>query len=125
VQHTELRIDGPTLSPAESLNRPSNWVQNTAPRHSTALFGAWEFTPGWQLSLTKRWVGSMSWYQDAEHQVPMYRQLDVRLAHRLAPSIARGEVAITARNIDGAEQTYAPGASSWGSRIFGSLNLEF
>ncbi|TYC61425.1 hypothetical protein ETQ85_01785 [Zoogloea oleivorans] len=125
VQHTELRIDGPTLSPAESLNRPSNWVQYTAPRHSTALFGAWEFTPGWQLSLTKRWVGSMSWYQDAEHRVPMYRQLDVRLAHRLAPSIARGEVAITARNIDGAEQTYAPGASSWGSRIFGSLNLEF
>lgn len=64
VQHTELRIDGPTLSPAESLNRLSNWVQYTAPRHSTALFGAWEFTPGWQLSLTKRWVGSMSWYQD-------------------------------------------------------------
>jgi hypothetical protein len=49
----------------------------------------------------------------------------VRLAHRLAPSIARGEVAIALRNIDGADETYAPGTSSWGSRIFGSLNVEF
>jgi iron complex outermembrane receptor protein len=125
VQHTELRIDGPTLGATQALTRPSGWVEYTAPRHSSSLFGAWEFTPGWQLSLSKRWVGSMSWYQDADHKAPMYRQLDVRLAHRLAPSIARGEVAIALRNIDGADETYAPGTSSWGSRIFGSLNVEF
>jgi iron complex outermembrane recepter protein len=125
VQHTELRIDGPTLSPAQALNRPSGWVEYTAPRHSSSLFGAWEFTPGWQLSLAKRWVGSMSWYQDARHKAPMYRQLDLRLAHRLAPSIARGEIAIALRNIDGADETYSPGTAWWGSRIFGSLSVEF
>ena len=54
----------------------------------------------------------------------MYRQLDVRLAHRLPPSFGRGEIAVSARNIDGPDQSYAPGTSWWGSRVFGSLSLE-
>jgi len=33
-------------------------------------------------------------------------------------------LAITASNIDGPEETYSPGTSVWGSRIFGSLSLE-
>lgn len=124
LNHTELRIDGPSLSAAAAARRPSGWVEYTAPRHSTSVFGAWQFAPRWQLSAAKHWIGSMSWYQDADHKVPMYRQLDVRLAHRLPPALARGELAITASNIDGPEETYAPGTSVWGSRIFGSLSLE-
>ena len=71
-----------------------------------------------------RSFGSMSWYQDAAHQAWMYRQLDVRLAYRLPPTLARGEIALTARNIDGADQTYANGTSLWGNQVFGSLSLE-
>lgn len=124
LNHTELRIDGPTISAADALRRPSGGVEYSAPRHSSTLFAAWQPHPRWQLSIAKHWVGSMSWYQDASHQVKMYRQLDLRLAHRLPPSLARGELAITARNIDGPEETYAPGTSAWGSRVFGSLSLE-
>ena len=124
LQHTELRIDGPSISAAEAARRPSEWVEYTAPRHSSTIFGAWEFHPRWQLSVAKHWIGSMSWYQDAEHRTTMYRQLDLRLAHRLPPSVGRGEIAVSARNIDGHEQSYAPGTSWWGSRIFGSLSLE-
>lgn len=124
LNHTELRIDGPSLSATAAASRPSGWVEYTAPRHSTTVFGAWQFAPRWQLSVARHWIGSMSWYQDADHKVPMYRQLDVRLAHRLPPALARGELAITASNIDGPEETYAPGTSVWGSRIFGSLSLE-
>ncbi len=124
LNHAELRIDGPTLNAADALRRPSGWVEHSAPQHSTTLFGAWQMHPRWQLSVAKHWIGSMSWYQDADHRVKMYRQLDLRLAHRLPPSLARGELAITARNIDGPEETFAPGTSAWGSRIFGSLSLE-
>lgn len=124
LNHTELRIDGPSLSATAAASRPSGWVEYTAPRHSTTVFGAWQFAPRWQLSVARHWIGSMNWYQDADHKVPMYRQLDVRLAHRLPPALARGELAITASNIDGPEETYSPGTSVWGSRIFGSLSLE-
>jgi hypothetical protein len=55
----------------------------------------------------------------------MYRQLDVQLSHRLPPDLLRGEVSVTARNIDGDDETFAPGASWWGSRIFGTLQVEF
>jgi len=124
LQHTELRINGPTLSPAEAAHSPSEWVQYSAPRHSSTVFGAWEFLPRWQFSLAKHWIGSMTWYQDSAHRAFMYRQLDVRLAYRLPPTLARGEIALTARNIDGADQTYANGTSLWGNQVFGSLSLE-
>jgi len=121
LQHTELRIDGPAPGPAGTV---SAWVENTAPRNSSTVFGAWAFLPRWQLSVAKHWIGSMSWYQDAEHRTDMYRQLDLRLAYLLPPAVGRGELAVTARNIDGSDQTYAPGTSWWGSRLFGTLSLE-
>ncbi len=124
AHHTELRIDGPRLSAAAAQRRPSQWVEYTAPPHSSSIFGAWEFHPRWQLSIAKHWIGSMSWYQDEARKTDMYRQLDLRLAYRLPPAVGRGAVALTARNIDGPDQTYAPGTSQWGSRIFGSLSLE-
>ncbi|MBN8284312.1 TonB-dependent receptor [Zoogloea sp.] len=125
LQHTELRIDGPGNPATASGAQPSAWVANSAPRHSSALFGAWEFHPRWQVSVARRWVGGMSWYSDAAHRVGMYRQLDVQLSHRLPPDLLRGEVSVTARNIDGDDETFAPGASWWGSRIFGTLQVEF
>lgn len=125
LQHTELRIDGPGNPATASGAQPSAWVANSAPRHSSALFGAWEFHPRWQVSVARRWVGGMSWYSDTAHRVGMYRQLDVQLSHRLPPDLLRGEVSVTARNIDGDDETFAPGASWWGSRIFGTLQVEF
>ena len=67
----------------------------------------------------------MSWYSDTDHRVGAYRQLDIQLSHRLPAELLRGEVSLTARNIDGDEETFAPGASWWGSRIFGTLQVEF
>lgn len=125
VQHTELRIDGPGSPATASGAQPSAWVANSAPRHSSALFGAWEFLPRWQVSVARRWVGGMSWYSDTDHRVGAYRQLDIQLSHRLPAELLRGEVSLTARNIDGDEETFAPGASWWGSRIFGTLQVEF
>jgi hypothetical protein len=63
LQHTELRIDGPGNPATASGAQPSAWVANSAPRHSSALFGAWEFHPRWQVSVARRWVGGMSWYR--------------------------------------------------------------
>lgn len=125
AQHTELRIDGPGDASTATAANPSGWVEYTAPRHSSSLFGAWEFHPRWQISATHTWIGSMSWYQDGAHRVASYRQLDLRLAHRLPPSLARGDIAIAAQNIDGVDQTYAPRTSAWGSRVFCTLGLEF
>jgi hypothetical protein len=67
----------------------------------------------------------MSWYADAAHRIRMYRQLDLQLSHRLPPELLRGEIALTARNIDGDEETFAPRASWWGSQVFGTLQVEF
>jgi iron complex outermembrane receptor protein len=125
VTHTELRIDGPTLSATPALTQPNMYVGTSAPQHTTTLFAAWEFLPAWQFSTTKRWVGAMAWYQDDAHRVPMYRQLDARLAHRFRVSGGRGEIALVAQNVDGPEQTYAPDTSSWGSRVFAALSLEY
>ena len=80
--------------------------------------------PRWQLSVAKHWIGSMSWYQDNWHKTAPYRQLDLRLARRLPASIARGEVSVTARNVDGPDQTYAPDTSWWARTIFAGVNLE-
>lgn len=125
VHHTELRIDGPGNPATASGAQPSAWVANSAPRHSSGLFGAWEFHPRWQISAAQRWVGGMSWYADAAHRIRMYRQLDLQLSHRLPPELLRGEIALTARNIDGDEETFAPRASWWGSQVFGTLQVEF
>lgn len=125
VHHTELRVDGPGDPATASGAQPSAWVANSAPRHSSGLFGAWEFHPRWQISLSRRWVGGMSWYADAEHRIRMYRQLDLQLSHRLPPEFLRGEVSLIARNIDGKDETFAPQASWWGSQVFGTLQLEF
>ncbi|MBL8451241.1 MAG: TonB-dependent receptor [Zoogloea sp.] len=125
VHHTELRVDGPGDPATASGAQPSGWVANSAPRHSSGLFGAWEFHPRWQVSVARRWVGGMSWYADAEHRIRMYRQLDLQLSHRLPPELLRGEVALTARNIDGDDETFAPRASWWGRQVFATLQLEF
>lgn len=125
LQHTELRIDGPAEPSAGTAANPSPWVANSAPRQSTGLFGAWAFAPDWQISLARRWTGSMAWYADNNHRVPAYRQLDLQLTHRLPATLARGHVSLTARNIDGGEQTFAPRAAWWGSQVFGTLQLEF
>lgn len=125
VQHTELRVDGPAVPAAGSGANPSPWVANSAPRQSTGLFCAWAFAPDWQVSLARRWTGSMAWYADDAHRVPAYRQLDLQLTHRLPAALARGDLSLTARNIDGGEQTFAPGAAWWGSQVFGTLQLEF
>ena len=125
LTHTELRISTPTLSATQQLSQPGMYVTTTAPQHSTSFFGAWEFLPGWQFSAAKRWVGSMGWYQDNAHVVSMYRQLDMRIAHRFRVPGGRGEFALVGQNIDGPEDTYSPGAGQWGSRVFGTLSLEF
>ncbi|GLT21658.1 hypothetical protein GCM10007933_11100 [Zoogloea oryzae] len=124
AHHTALRIDNPNFSATEAKTNSSGWIEYTAPKQSSTLFGAWEFLPGWQFSFAKHWIGSMSWYQDNWHKTAPYRQLDLRLARRLPASIARGEVSITARNVDGPDQTYAPDTSWWARTIFAGVNLE-
>jgi len=124
AHHTELRIDNPGVSAAATPTNASGYVEYSAPRHSSSLYGAWEFRPGWQLSAAKHWIGSMSWYQDSWHKTTPYRQLDLRLARRLPASLARGEVSVTARNVDGPDQTYAPDTSWWARSIFATVNLE-
>ena len=122
--HTELRIDNPNFGRASANANPSGWVEYSAPQHSSTLFGAWAFHPDWQFSFAKHWIGSMSWYQDAQHKTEPYRQLDLRLARRLPPSLGRGELAVAARNADGPDQTYSPGTSWWARTMFASLQLE-
>ncbi len=124
AHHTALRIDNPNFSATEAKTNSSGWIEYSAPKQSSTLFGAWEFLPGWQFSFAKHWIGSMSWYQYNWHKTAPYRQLDLRLARRLPASIARGEVSITARNVDGPDQTYAPDTSWWARTIFAGVNLE-
>lgn len=125
AHHTELRIDGPGTSAMGSGADPGPWVANSAPRHSSGLFAAWEFLPRWQFSVARRWIGGMSWYADDAHRISAYRQLDLQLSHRLTLDGLRGEVALTARNVDGDEETFAPRASWWGSQVFGTFQVEF
>ena len=124
LTHTELRIAGPTVTAAQAARQSTPYVSNTAPKHTSTVFAAWEFVPRWQVSASKRWVGSMSWYQDDPHAIPMYRQLDVRIAHRFQTAYGRGEVALVGQNIDGGEQTFTSTAGVWGSRTFATLSLE-
>lgn len=124
ANHTELRIDNPNYTRSTANSNSSGWIEYTAPKHTSTLFGAWEFHPDWQISAAKHWIGSMSWYQDAAHKTAPYRQLDLRLARRLPASFGRGEIALVARNADGPDQTYAPDTSWWARSVFASLNLE-
>lgn len=125
ANHTKLRIDNPNVSSSDArLANSSGYVEYSAPRHASTLFGAWEFRPSWQLSVAKHWIGSMAWYQDYWHRVSPYRQLDLRLGHRFTWGGCRGEAALTARNADGPDQTYAPNTSWMARTVFASLALE-
>jgi hypothetical protein len=109
LQHTELRIDGP------SATRPPRAEPNPAP--------GWKFRAPAQLRALRRLgippplaAQRCQTLGRRDELVPgcrpphgMYRQLDLQSEPSPAALLGRGEIAVSARNIDGDDETFAPG----------------
>ena len=124
AHHTALRIDNPNFSATEAKTNPAAG-SNTARPAEFPPSSAWEFPPGWQFSFAKHWI----WADEPGTRTTGTRprptaSLDLRLACRLPGQHRRGEVSVTARNVDGPDQTYAPDTSRRACTIFASVNLE-
>ena len=87
--------------------RPSGWVENTAPPHSTASSAPGGLRPRWQISAAKHWIGSDGWYQDADHRCRCTASSTSASPTACRPPWPGANLAITASNIDGPE-TFAP-----------------
>ncbi|MBT0960994.1 TonB-dependent receptor plug domain-containing protein [Denitromonas iodatirespirans] len=90
------------------INSNDEFADRSAPNEQFSVFAAAEVSPGWHMSVSHHFVGSMQWYTQDKHRLKAYRRTDLRLARRIAAGGVRGELAVGVERFTDEVSDYLP-----------------
>lgn len=106
------------------INSNDEFADRSAPNEQFSVFAAAQIHPGWHMSLTHHFVGSMQWYTQEKNRLKAYRQTNLRLAHRFSIRGVRGEIAVGVQHWTDAFADYLPSLTR-PTQAYASLRLEY
>lgn len=106
------------------INSNDEFADRSAPNEQFSVFAAAQIHPGWHMSLTHHFVGSMQWYTQEKNRLKAYRQTNLRLAHRFSTRGVRGEIAVGVQHWTDAFADYLPSLTR-PTQAYASLRLEY
>ncbi|TVT76110.1 MAG: hypothetical protein FHP92_08760 [Denitromonas halophila] len=106
------------------INSNDEFADRSAPNEQFSVFAAAQIHPGWHMSLTHHFVGSMQWYTQEKNRLKAYRQTNLRLAHRFSARGVRGEIAVGVQHWTDAFADYLPSLTR-PTQAYASLRLEY
>ena len=115
-------IGGPYAS--LDINSNDEFADRTAPNEQFSVFAATELFPGWHMSVSHHFVGSMQWYTQEKYRLKPYRQTHLRLARRFAAAGVRGELAIGVERFTDDIADYLPTLTR-PTQAYATLRLEY
>lgn len=106
------------------INSNDEFADRTAPNEQFSVFAATELFPGWHMSVSHHFVGSMQWYTQEKYRLKPYRQTHLRLARRFAAAGVRGELAIGVERFTDDIADYLPTLTR-PTQAYATLRLEY
>lgn len=106
------------------INSNDEFADRSAPNEQFTVFAATEVYPGWHMSASHQFIGSMQWYTQDKHRLKAYRRTDLRLARRIAAGGLRGELALGVERFTDGISDYLPTLTR-PTQAYATLRVEF